>query len=325
MPKWTLRILETPQDMASVEEIQRLVWPGSDAEIVPAHLLLTAAHNGGLVIGAYESAGLSTEGEVELSGEVAQPADAQLIGFVFGFPGFYSTPDGPRLKHCSHMLGVHPNYRDQGLGFALKRAQWQMVRRQGIDRITWTYDPLMSRNAFLNIARLGAVCNTYHRNEYGKMRDQLNAGLPSDRFQVDWWINSQRVNRRLSKKARQQLDLAHFLAASVEIINPTRIGAQGLPEPLRPSKEMEQAILEVSAGTGEGKKEAGDLMLLLEIPSDFLVLKTADPALGLEWRLHTRALFEDLFSQGYLVTDFVYLPGTTPRSFYVLSYGEGTL
>ncbi|HEX7973946.1 MAG TPA: GNAT family N-acetyltransferase [Anaerolineales bacterium] len=325
MPNWTLRILETPQDMASVEEIQRLVWPGSEAEIIPSHLLLTAAHNGGLLVGAYEGAARPFQDELELIEGSAEAPTTRLIGFVFGFPGFYSTPDGPRLKHCSHMLAVHPDYRDQGLGFALKRAQWQMVRRQGIDRITWTYDPLMSRNAFLNIARLGAVCNTYRRNEYGEMRDQLNAGLPTDRFQADWWIHSQRVNRRLSKKARQQLDLAHFLAASVEIINPTRIGAKGLPEPIRPSKEVEQALQERATETEAGKGGEGDLMLLLEIPSDFQAVKTADPALGLEWRLHTRALFEDLFGQGYLVTDFVYLPGTTPRSFYVLSYGEGTL
>ena len=157
MSEWNLRILESPAEMGEVEELQRLVWPGNETEIVPAHLLLAAVRGGGLVIGAFDKAALP-----------------RLIGFVFGFPGFYLTPDGPRLKHCSHMLGVRPDCRDHGLGYALKRAQWQMVRHQGLDRVTWTYDPLLSRNAHLNIAKLGVVCNTYHREYYGEMRDGLN-------------------------------------------------------------------------------------------------------------------------------------------------------
>ena len=197
MPDWTVRILETPEEMAAVEELQRQVWPDNETEVVPAHMLIAASHNGGLVLGAYEGAPrtFAESGEQE---QATGSNAARLIGFVFGFPGIYSTPDGPRLKHASHMLGVHPDYRNKGLGFALKRAQWQMVRRQGVDRITWTYDPLVSVNAYLNIARLGAVCNTYRRNVYGELRDGLNAGLPSDRFQVDWWVNTKRVNRRLS-------------------------------------------------------------------------------------------------------------------------------
>jgi predicted GNAT superfamily acetyltransferase len=242
------------------------------------------------------------------------PPQAPLVGFVFGFPGLYITPDGPRPKHCSHMLGVHPNQRDQGTGFKLNRAQWQMVRHQGLDRITWTYDPLLSRNGHLNIARLGAVCNTYIREAYGEMRDGLNAGLPSDRFQVDWWIRSQRVNRRLSKRLRRPLDLAHFLAAETAILNPSEIGMDGLPRP--PAAFQLGEIKNVHAQQEEQP------LLLLEIPADFLALKAASPALALEWRLHTRHLFEALFKRGYLVTDFVHLPGTYARSFYVLSYGE---
>src|SRR5687767_7832329 len=107
-------------------------------------------------------------------------------------------------------MGVHPDYRNSGIGFALKRAQWQMVRKQGLDRITWTYDPLLSTNAHLNIGRLGAVCNTFLREAYGQMRDGLNAGLPSDRFQVDWWIHTKRVERRLSRRPRRELGLDHY-------------------------------------------------------------------------------------------------------------------
>jgi len=287
--------------MAEVESLQAIVWPGDEREIVPVHLLLTAAHNGGLVIGAYAAEPLTEA--------------LQLVGFVFGFTGLYFTPDGPRAKHCSHMLGVHPDYRGQGLGFALKRAQWQIVRHQGIDRITWTYDPLLSLNARLNISHLGAVCNTYIRNAYGEMRDQLNAGLASDRFQVDWWVNSQRVNRRLSRAARQPLDLAHYLAAGIEVINPTAIGPTGWPEP--PSVD--------DRSLPGGDQADGRPLLMIEIPADFQALKAAEPDLAVNWRTHSRLLFEDLFMKGYLVTDFIYLSGSMPRSFYVLSYGESTL
>jgi len=314
MSRIILRILETPQEMSAVEDLQRQVWPGDETDIVPGHMLLAAAHNGGLVIGAYDA------GEAGEAGEQAGlawgdiPVGAPLVGFTFGFPGLYTTPDGPRPKHCSHMLGVHPEHRDRGVGFKLKRAQWQMVRHQGLDRITWTYDPLLSRNAHLNIARLGAVCNTYLREEYGDMRDGLNAGLPSDRFQVDWWIRSQRVSRRLSKRMRRSLDLAHYLAAGTTILNPSLVGEDGLPCP--PAAFRLGEIENVNAVQEEQP------LLLVEIPADFLALKATNPTLALAWRLHTRDIFETLFERGYLVTDFVHLSGTYARSFYVLSYGE---
>jgi hypothetical protein len=87
-----------------------------------------------------------------------------------------------------------------------------MVRKQGLELITWTYDPLLSRNAHINISRLGAVCKTYLRSEYGDMQDGLNAGLPSDRFKVDWWLRSNRVKRRLSHPSRAGYTLDHHLA-----------------------------------------------------------------------------------------------------------------
>ena len=181
MSAWTIRRLETPHEIEQAEQLQSLVWPGSDLDVIPAHVLITAAHNGGLVLGAY-------------TGE-------KLIGMLFGFVGLYVLPAGTLPKHCSHELGIHPDYRNLGIGFALKRAQLDIVRAQGLDLITWTYDPLLSLNAHLNIARLGAICQTYLRESYGEMRDGLNVGLPSDRFQVDWWINSERVQQRISPEA----------------------------------------------------------------------------------------------------------------------------
>jgi predicted GNAT superfamily acetyltransferase len=308
---WALRILDSAEDMKAVEELQRQIWPGTETEIVPLHLLVTMAQNGGLVIGAFDMAVADHENRPGIPGE---RAGTQMIGFVYGFPGLYQTPDGPRPKHCSHQLGVLPAYREQGVGFALKRAQWQLVRHQNIDLITWTYDPLLSRNAHLNITRLGAVCSTYKRNLYGELEDALNQGLLTDRFQMEWWVNSMRVNRRLSKRARRPLDLAHYLSADKKILNPTKVDSRDLPRP-----SSTDALIGIQGTQGI------DAIVLVEIPADFMTLKNADPSLALEWRLHSRAIFEYLFEQGFLATDFVHLPGNYPRSFYVLCHGESTL
>jgi predicted GNAT superfamily acetyltransferase len=283
MPEWIIHILETPEEMAAVEELQRLVWSAPDIEVVPKDILLAIVHNGGLAIGAF--------------------VGTELVGASFGFPGFYQTPDGPRLKHHSHILAVHPDWRSKGMGFALKRAQWQMVRKQGLDRITWTYDPLLSRNAHLNVARLGAVCNTYLRSEYGEMLDGLNAGLPSDRFQVDWWLNSQRVERRLSRRSRPTLGLNYFRLAEATLL-----------EACWDSKPIPRPPDEILSLSGT--------LVLVEIPYDFQALKAVDLALARDWRFYTREVFEEAFAAGYLVTDFVIDEG---RSFYILTHGETTL
>lgn len=304
----TLRLITDPEQLEDVYKLQRIVWPGDETDPIPTHLLIASIRNGGIVVGAFV-------------GE--EFGKTKLVGFVFGFPGFYMTPDGPRLLHCSHNLGVHPDFRDQGLGYRLKRAQWQMVRHQGIDRIVWTYDPLLSRNANLNIAKLGAVCNNYIENYYGDMHDTLNVGLPSDRFQVDWWVNTSRVNLRLSRHSRRKLDVAHFYEAGAKVINPSGFRPDGLPFPiackLPMSYQAEHSLNKIQADF--------DLpaFVLVEIPADFLLLKSADHSLALQWRLHIRDLLPKLFKRGYLVTDFIYIPGLSPRSYYVLSYGDSTL
>ena len=286
MPAPIIKILETPEEMTAVEELQRAVWPGSEIDVVPAHVFIAAVHNGGLMAGAY--------------------IEKELVGFVFGFPGLEFTPDGPRPKHCSHMMGILPGQRDSGIGFALKRAQWQIVRHQGLDHITWTYDPLLSRNAYLNITKLGAVCNTYRYSEYGDMRDGLNAGLPSDRFQVDWWINTRRVERRLSKRPRRPLKLEDFSKAELQPLYEPH-AAREAGNWSRPPEHFSPL---------EGR------LVLTEIPSDFGALKDADFALARDWRFFSREVFETAFGAGYIATDFVYEAG---RSFYVLTHGESTL
>jgi predicted GNAT superfamily acetyltransferase len=289
MFEYTIHLLESPEDLGAAEELQRIVWPGSETDVVPAHLLITLIHNGGIVLGAFSEKN-------------------EMIGLLFGFPGLEMLPDGPHPKHCSHQMGVHPDWRDSGLGYALKRAQWQMVRHQGLDHITWTYDPLLSRNAYLNIAKLGAVCNTYRRSEYGDMRDGLNAGLPSDRFQVDWWINTRRVERRLSKRSRGTLKLDQFTKAGLQHLYTIHTETDNLPRP------------------PENFSPISDSLLLAEIPSDFMALKAADFALARDWRFFTREVFETAFAEDYIITDFIFdRTDGESHSLYVFVDGNTTL
>lgn len=280
-----------PADMAQIEDLQREVWPGSETDVVPLHLLLTIAQNGGVVLAA-------SEGE-------------RIVGFVMGFLGTdEASPNRvamARLKHCSHMLGVHPDFRDRGVGLELKHAQRLAVIEQGIRLMTWTYDPLVSGNAHLNIHRLGAVSRIYKREVYGPMRDELNQGVHSDRLQVDWWVTSNRVESRL-QGSRPPLDLAHYLSAGAQRLNSAGLGEDGLARP------------------GDGAETPTLNLALVEIPPDFQRLKRADLGLAAEWRALTRTIFETAFQNGYVVTDFVHLKGEKfPRSYYVLSLGEATL
>ncbi len=288
-----IRVLTQPEEMEEVTRLQDLAWSGREA-VVPASFMVALAHEGGLVMGAY----------------TLEPP-RELVGFVLGFLGFHETPEGERMvKHCSHMLGVHPEWRNMGLGYWLKRAQWQWVRHQGLELITWTYDPLWSRNAHLNIRKLGGIVRTYYPNYYGNMTDTLNRGLPSDRFLVELWVNTPRVRDRMQMQPRKPLDLAHFLAAEVRILNPSVLDDAGLPVP--PEEVDFPDPMEEN-------------FILVEIPSDFFAIRDQNLDLAWRWRLHIREVFLELFDRGYIVTDFLHLKGPTPRSFYVVTYGESTL
>jgi predicted GNAT superfamily acetyltransferase len=270
----TIRPLEALNEYQAVEDLQRQVWAmPDDLEVVPLHLLLSVHKNGGLLLGAFDG--------------------DELVGFVFGFPGF--TDDG-RPQHCSHMMGVSPDVQGQGIGYQLKLAQRECALAQGFDLVAWTYDPLESRNANLNVHKLGAVCQTYIRDLYGPLDDGLNRGLPSDRFQVAWWIASELVQRRLSGRMQPV-----FGQPAVQV-NATKRSSAGLLAP------------------GALTLDADAPSVQLEIPPDYQAIKAADPALALAWRLATREIFEALFAAGYAVSDFVsHAVGGERCSYYILS------
>jgi predicted GNAT superfamily acetyltransferase len=311
-----IRPIQTHEEYRAVEQLQREVWGLPEVDIVPDHLLLTAQKNGGLVLGAFDTPpGLESQ---------------QLVGFVFGFPGL--LPDG-RVKHCSHMAGVAPAYQNRNVGYLLKLAQRDHVLAQGLDLITWTFDPLESRNAYLNFHKLGVTCRTYLRELYGRMRDGLNLSLPSDRFQVDWHIASAHVAGRLGgARTAPSSPITSGGRPTPPAPLPRREGGELLPSPCRGGAGGEvRPTLAGLQGAGVpvlNRPLAGDPprpaqrslpiegeCLLVQIPAHFQALKAADIELALAWRLHTRALFEAAFGAGYVATDLLFEGG---QSCYLL-------
>jgi len=261
------------KDYRAVEDIQRDAWRLEEVEIVPDHVLITAQKNGGLVLGAFEP---------------CPEGGRWVVGFAFGFAGF--TPEGA-LKHCSHMVGVAPSHQNRGVGYLLKVAQREYVLAQGLELITWTFDPLESRNANLNFRKLGGTCSQYLRDIYGDMRDELNSGLPSDRFQVAWYIATKHVAERLQREAapasRQRgPTISQRLASGVKILN--RFLPAKRPRP-------PQSVLPV-----EGEE------VLIQIPAHFQDVRATDIALARAWRQQTRTLFETAFARGYTVVDLLF-------------------
>ncbi len=166
----TIRDSKTFDEFDEVRQIQQRCWGFTQGEGLYAPILNTAAHNGGVVLGAFD--------------------DGQMIGYLFGFLGLTSDR---RLKLCSQTMGVLPEYRNRGVAAQLKWAQRTRMLDLGIELITWTFDPLEAPNARLNLHTLGAVASAYQRNLYGDQFGALGRGLPSDRFHVAWWINEAHV------------------------------------------------------------------------------------------------------------------------------------
>ena len=237
--------------------IQEEIWSGDVT--VPPQLLLATVHNGGFVALGYVA------------------GDERPAGFVFGFLGIYDY----HFRHHSHMLAVRPEHRRSGLAIALKEAQRDHCLDQGIEIMAWTMDPLESLNARFNFGKLGTYAREYHRDFYGPMPDKLNAGLPSDRFYVEWPIGTDRTYKRLRGESPPP-PLEDALGEDIRLL----LGADG-----------DRPLL--------GEPPAGDSHLLVQIPADFQAIKRRDPALALEWRTAARAAFEGAFNEGYAAVEFL--------------------
>jgi predicted GNAT superfamily acetyltransferase len=275
--------LTTIEEYADCERLQQVIWESDPVEVVPGHLLITFQRHGGMVLGAFDTAG-------------------QMVGFSFGFLG-HTSPDNPLTagsawQHCSHELGVVRAWRGQGVGYQLKLAQREWVMRQGLDLITWTYDPLETANASLNIGKLGAACRCYLRDLYGAIPDGLNAHLPSDRFEVAWRLASPRVARRV-KDGWQSPSLAALTQGGAALVNPAQAKGDGRLVPA--------ALRQVEAPR-----------ILIEVPANFQALKQQDLELAKAWRLHSREAFEMYFSLGYSVGDVLTAEVNSARRAYYL-------
>ena len=215
----------------------------------------------------------------------------KLVGFIYAFLARYRG----RLAHWSHMMAVDQQHRDQGLGFQMKLAHRELALREGIKSVCWTYDPLQSRNAFLNIRRLGARVEEYLTDCYGRFPSRIEKGLPSDRFVVNWQIGSSRVERRLRGAPFGDAD------AGLPRINETRCNPQGFVANRRIRDSFDEP------------------RLLLEIPSNTDEMRARALNLAQRWRLETRRMFLGACEAGYRVVDFVVMrPDRDIRAFYVL-------
>ena len=156
-----VRKLDNLQDQDSARKIFDITWSlDAGTEITP-NLLQAMVHSGSYLSGVF--------------------IENKIIGAAFAFP---ATNNGLHLH--SHMTAVLDEYRDKGVGYALKIDQWNWAKRKNHSFLSWTFDPLVRRNAKLNIVKLGVDISDYFPNFYGEMPDALNAGDQSDRLMVSW-------------------------------------------------------------------------------------------------------------------------------------------
>ena len=250
--------LTTLDEFREVERLEGLIWGRVD--LVPVPILAVTVRRGAVLVGAWD--------------------DDRLVGFVYSFPALRRGQ--PIASHWSHMLGVHPDQREAGLGRALKLAQRNRVLDLGLDLIEWTFDPLQAANAHLNFVKLGVVVEEYEENVYGESASPLHGGLPTDRFVCQWWIRRPHVIRRLEATGPA---IVAREAASPPVVN--RVEPSGpwiAPAGFDP--------------------EVRSLRVAVDIPADYTRMLGEDPVLALRWRVETRAVFAHYLGAGYRVVDF---------------------
>jgi predicted GNAT superfamily acetyltransferase len=219
----TLGQLTTVEDADRVNQVITQTWGGQhmDREVVRA-----LAISGNVSWGAFDD-------------------DGVLVGFVLGWAGV----DDDGLHVHSHMLAAIPDRRHRGVGESLKLAQRAQALDQGIDVVRWTFDPMVARNAWLNLGKLGAVVDRFSRNFYGEMDDAINAGERSDRLTVAWHLLREPGPHVVVQPP------ADLLVRSDEALPRPRVAAE------RPGR-----------------------VAAIELPSEYHDLRTADPVLGAAWR-----------------------------------------
>ncbi len=266
-----IRPFQDLADYRACEELQQAVWKFPDREIVPVNELIGVKRSQGLLLGAF--------------------LGRRMVGFVFGMHGVHDPgtpqPHG-RVFHVSRMLAVLSELQGQEIGYHLKAAQRTWCLQRGVEHACWTFDPLQAGNAHFNVSKLGATSSTYLVNVYGTSRSVLNAGMETDRLQVDWVLASAGVRARMDggsvrPQAWRQYD-------DIAWANRCRGGAGGRLVPSGAAKPARRPRVAV------------------EIPPNINEIMRGDLALAHRWRRHVRALLQNYFRLGFRITDFVCTP-----------------
>ncbi len=269
------RQLKTPEDLIPCEKLQEAVWKFNKSDIIPSRFMRVLCIHGGFAMGAFD-------------GEM-------MIGFVFGVPAIHLG----RPSQHSHMLAVLPEYNNQNIGFNLKKAQREDALGRNIDLITWAFDPLQSRNAHLNINKLGVIACSYNINLYGESSSsKLHSGLGTDRLLAEWWLVSDRVKSIIEGCAQNATPPSTENGLK---INKTELDAQGLLIPL----ELDLTL------TNE--------VLLMEIPDNIDKIKDSNIEVARRWRKFVQKAFLHYFDAGYYINSLqVERAGNTRRTYYIL-------
>lgn len=250
-----IREIEEIAEMREVEELQKEVWGIPDLDVVPFTHLVAAKEAGGVLTGAFDG--------------------KTLLGFVYGFPSF----ERGQLAHHSHMLAVKPAYRNFDLGRRLKLAQREHVIAQGINLMSWTFDPLQSLNAYFNFSKLGVIADRYLLDFYGHDAASFLHQTGTDRLWVSWFVLSDEVQRRINGLAEDMKFEDHVpLVQAAADDSPQRN--------------------DLAAGLGHDHAS-------IEIPADIDSLQQRSPETALRWRQETRWAFTEAIDAGYFVAFFV--------------------
>ncbi len=268
----SIRRLQSHEDYAKCVALQKATWGEHFQECVPPAILMVSQKIGGVTAGAFDAQG-------------------NLIGFVFGLTGI---KDGQPV-HWSHMLAVSKEAQGQGLGYRLKLFQRQLLLETGVKIVYWTYDPLVARNAHLNLNKLGAKVEEYVEEMYGDdTGSDLHRGIGMDRFIVAWHIDDESVRNRLAGV----YPAPPSDWKSIPVVNSSEV-RNGLPAP------MQLELYEASR-------------IRVEIPPDISLIQKTSLETAAQWRESTRKAFLHYQAKGYRVTHFV-RDQQQNRYFYILN------
>ena len=263
----TIRDLKSIDDLSQLKAVEKEVWGMTDDDTLPLTLAIAVKASGNILVGAFDTAKGS-----------GKDKDDKLVGFAFGFLG---REHGQTTIH-SHMLAVLEAYRHLDLGSRLKQAQRERAMAMGVHEMTWTFDPLQSRNAHFNFSKLGVVSDTYKVDFYGPETSSMLHRNGTDRLWVRWILNSRRVRDRLAGKngRAETLDALRLLAPLVRFDPSGKPGRADLAESLARQR------------------------VSIEIPGDILEVERTDMGLAREWREATRWAFRESVKAGFFVSEF---------------------